>query len=479
MKKFVSLVIIIAILCSSVFALAACSETTDDILRVHNWQDYMYEAEDKNDKGVNDLFCEYYYKKTNRTIKIEYSTFGTNEDMYNDIKSGREFDLVAPSEYMIEKMANEGLLEKYNGSLNNYDTYGSQYIKDLFASIPVKGGGTVADYAVGYMWGTMGFLYNPERMNQLGNESDISSWLVMWNSAYKRKVTSKNSLREAYFAGLAYVYNDELVAAANQYKNNTLTTSQYQSKLNQIFGRTDADTIAKVEAALKELNKNIYGYEVDSGKNDMVNKNLAINYAWSGDAVYAMDLAEENEIELAYQVPVEGSNVWFDGWVMPKNAQVAIATMYVDFLCDPDIAIKNMDYIGFTSAIAGQKVFDRVVDLFGSNEHYGNSDYAVDLGYFFSSTVNGNTTVYSNSINRQLSAQYPDQKIINRCVIMRDFGDDTQAIVDMWGRIKAVDIGTIILIIAIGIAAIVGIFFLVRLLINGKNKRRKLVSKSK
>lgn len=471
MKKIVSLVILIAMLGVSIVSFAACTEPTDDVLSVHNWQDYM-------DEDVNNLFSEYYYRTTGRTIKVEYSTFGTNEDMYNDIKSGRNFDLVAPSEYMIEKMAKEGLLEKYTATPDNYEQYGSDFIKELFASIKLANSETVADYAVGYMWGTMGFLYNPEVMNELGNAGDINSWLVMWNEAYKGKTTTKNSLREAYFAGLAYVYNSELVTLANSYNNNSITLTQYQASLNEIFGRTDSNTIALVEAALKDLNKYIYGYEVDSGKNDMVNKGLAINYAWSGDAVYAMDLAEEIEIELAYQVPIEGSNVWFDGWVMPKGSQIDIATMYVDFLCDPEIAIKNMDYIGYTSAIAGQDVFDRVVELFGSSEYDGNEEYAVDLGYFFSSTLNGDAIIYSELIGRQFSAQYPDKDIIDRCVIMRDFGDDTQLIVDMWGRIKAVDIGTIIIIIAASIAGVVIIFFAIKFITSRTGKRRKLVNKA-
>ena len=120
-----------------------------------------------------------------------------------------------------------------------------------------------------------------------------------------------------------------------------------------ILNRTDDDTIEKVEQALIDAKKNVFGFEVDSGKNDMITGKININFAWSGDAVYAIDEAEEQEVYLNYSVPQEGSNIFFDGWVMPKGANTTLAEAFVNYISMPENACANMDYVGYTSVIAG------------------------------------------------------------------------------------------------------------------------------
>lgn len=125
-----------------------------------------------------------------------------------------------------------------------------------------------------------------------------------------------------------------------------------------------------MQEGLNTLKNNIFGFEVDSGKNDMVTGKISINFAWSGDAVYAMDEAEPTEedpngLELCYSVPEEGSNVWFDGWCIPRHAeQKDLAVEFINFLSMPENAIANMEYIGYTSAIAGEDVLEWVKETY-------------------------------------------------------------------------------------------------------------------
>jgi len=272
-------------------------------------------------------------------------------------------------------------------------------------------------------------------------------------------------VRDTYFMGLAYVYSDELSALAEQYKNGEISVDQYNEQVNEILNRTDDETIAKVEKALKDAKNNVFGFEVDSGKNDMITGKININFAWSGDAVYAMDEAEEQDVYLNYSVPVEGSNIFFDGWVMPKGANTQVAEAFVNFVSMPENACANMDYIGYTSVIAGDDVFDRMVDYFGLTTQ---EDFislspaeqseltAVDLTYFFGELSDGRSAiVYTDTVGRQFSAQYPDFDTISRCAIMKYFDNDTNnKISKLWENVKGMDLPVWVLILLGGIIAI-------------------------
>jgi len=467
MKRFLTFILcfalVFAIVPSSIFA---ASDTV--VLRIYNWEDYIYTDEDTGET-LADQFVDWYKQKTGVTIVIEYSTFGTNEIMYNELKiSPGSYDLICPSEYMIQKMISENMLEEYSAAFldesnpdNHYVRNVSPYIKNLFESHEVGSNKSWANYAAGYMWGTMGFIYNPENVD----EEDIKHWKIVWDSNYKNQSTLKDSVRDTYFMGLAYVYSDELSALAEQYKNGEISVDQYNEQVNEILNRTDDETIAKVEKALKDAKNNVFGFEVDSGKNDMITGKININFAWSGDAVYAMDEAEEQDVYLNYSVPVEGSNIFFDGWVMPKGANTQVAEAFVNFVSMPENACANMDYIGYTSVIAGDDVFDRMVDYFGLTTQ---EDFislspaeqseltAVDLTYFFGELSDGRSAiVYTDTVGRQFSAQYPDFDTISRCAIMKYFDNDTNnKISKLWENVKGMDLPVWVLILLGGIIAI-------------------------
>ena len=324
MKKILTFAIIFVLAFSLMMPCTAVA-AQDDVLRIYSWEDYISTDEDTG-KTLADDFADWYKQKTGKTIRVEYSTFGTNEIMYNELKisgssSGYSYDLICPSEYMIQKMINENMLEEYSAEFldesnpeNYYINNVSGYIKNLFESHKTSNGKSWANYAAGYMWGTMGFIFNPEKIDA----NDIAHWKAVWDEKYKNQSTLKDSVRDTYFMGLAYVYSDELTDLATQFKDGELTADQYNKQVNAILNRTDDETINKVEEALKQAKDNVFGFEVDSGKNDMITGKININFAWSGDAVYAMDEAEAQDVYLNYSVPVEGSNIFFDGWVMPK-----------------------------------------------------------------------------------------------------------------------------------------------------------------
>ena len=422
--------------------LASCAPKYDVKLVVYNWDDYIYDGTDDDgnivDKGVIKRFEEYYQEQHDLVLKVEYRTFKTPEEMYGKIKAGSiKPDLICPSDYMIQKMANEGRLEKfsfdeatgkYGDSLKNFGDYGSPFIKERFQSCTLKDGNSFLTYAVPYFWGTMGFTYDPDYFT----EDEVGTWECLWSKEekFKKQFSLKDSMRDTYVTAIFHVYKDEIDALDE-------TAADYNDKLTAIFNRCDDDTIAKVEAALKEAKKTtVNTFEVDEGKDEIVKGKYHANLAWSGDAIYAMDSAEENEPPkyLNYSLPQEGSNVWFDGWCMPKGANKELAEEFVNFISTPKIASLNMGYVGYTSPIVGDEVWEYVLDSYEADET-ATSTYEVDLSFYFGKEAK--IEIDAEEAGRQFDAQYPTEDVLKKCCMMNDFGDQTKKVEEMWVRVKA------------------------------------------
>ena len=422
--------------------LASCAPKYDVKLVVYNWDDYIYDGTDDDgnivDKGVIKRFEEYYQEQHDLVLKVEYRTFKTPEEMYGKIKAGSiKPDLICPSDYMIQKMANEGRLEKfsfdeatgkYGDSLKNFGDYGSPFIKERFQSCTLKDGNSFLTYAVPYFWGTMGFTYDPDYFT----EDEVGTWECLWSKEekFKKQFSLKDSMRDTYVTAIFHVYKDEIDALDE-------TAADYNDKLTAIFNRCDDDTIAKVEAALKEAKKTtVNTFEVDEGKDEIVKGKYHANLAWSGDAIYAMDSAEENEPPkyLNYSLPQEGSNVWFDGWCMPKGANKGLAEEFVNFISTPKIASLNMGYVGYTSPIVGDEVWEYVLDSYEADET-ATSTYEVDLSFYFGKEAK--IEIDAEEAGRQFDAQYPTEDVLKKCCMMNDFGDQTKKVEEMWVRVKA------------------------------------------
>ena len=428
-------------------AKGAESTSHDNVLTIFSVEDYINLGDPENDEpGVLDLF-----ETENPGVKVNYLTFATNEEMYNElVKDPYSCDLICPSEYMIMKMMTENLIRPFE-TPNNFKTYGSEYIKDVFKGLkitdqngqvlPLMSEDESTSYAVGYMWGTLGLIY---RMDAL-TEEDLNTWSCLWNKEYDGRVTIKDSIRDSYFMALAYVYKDELMEAKSLSQEED-DAKKYREKITEIFNRTDMESVKKVEKALLDLKNNLYGFEVDGGKSDILTGKIDINVAWSGDAVYALYQGlydEETEevlddpVKLGYAIPEEGANVWFDGYVMTKNADYDKAINFLDFIARPDIAVMNMDYTGYTPCIAGDEVFEYVKESYdvGEGEVEGKE---FDLAYFFGK--GGDYKIKVSDFSEQMfMAQFPTEEIINRCAIMQNFdGEELQRINEMWKKVKLV-----------------------------------------
>ena len=430
-------VLLFAIPALAVSGLAGCAPKYDVKLIVYNWADYIFEG-DKENKSTIKAFEEYYKEKHDLVLKVDYRTFSTNEIMYSQIKEKAiKPDLICPSDYMIQKMANEGLLEKfsyneanatYGDSLKNFGDYGSPFIKERFSSVKLNDNNSFLTYAVPYFWGTMGFTYDPEYFD----EEEVGTWECLWNKdeKFKSQFSLKDSMRDTYVAAIFHVCKDEIAALDEN-------DPDYNAKLTAIFNKCDTETVKKVGDALIEAKKStVNKFEVDQGKEDIVKGTYHANLAWSGDAIFAMDSAEELEkpVYLNYALPEEGSNVWFDGWCMPKGANTELAEEFVNFICDPENAALCMDAVGYTSPIVGDAMWDLVNDWYAADETEEDT-YEVDLSFYFGKEAKIN--IPTSEKGRQFDAQYPTEDVLKKCCMMNDFGEQQKEVGEMWIRVKA------------------------------------------
>jgi len=294
MKK-VLCVLLAALILLPTFALA------DEVVNVFNWEDYI-------DESVLAQFEE------ETGIKVNYMRFTDNEEMVISVEANPgAFDVVFPSDYMVERLMNKGLLAEIN-----YDNIPN------FANIRenLKNPSYDANnaHSVPYMWGTLGILYN----TKLVDEADVQTWGVLWNQKYAGQVLMMDSLRDTMGLALLMV-NPE----------NSMNSTDF----TQLRAAADLLIQQKQSGMVK-------AYGLDEFKDKMVAGEGALAVVYSGDAEYAIELNED----LAYVVPQEGSNIWVDCAVIPVSAKnKENAEKFIDFLCRGDIAAANVEEIGYCS----------------------------------------------------------------------------------------------------------------------------------
>jgi spermidine/putrescine transport system substrate-binding protein len=290
-------------------------------------------------------------------------------------------------------------LDKDFGDTPNYLDNVAPYISETFGQIE-ENGRNARDYSVGYMWGTVGLIYNPKYIA----ESEVSSWEVLRNPAYSGKVLMKDAFRDVYTAFLVALNRDGLDAGEKALETLTYDTSE--------------ESIALVEDYLNSFRDAVCGWEADFGKEQMTKELAWINLSWSGDAQWAIDEAAAIGMDLRYSIPAEGSAIWFDGWVIPKYAKnVKAANYFINFMCKPENAIRNMDMTGYVSAVGGSEVLESMED--------SESFDPIDASYFFGPEAEA---VCVNPV------MYPSRSTVERCGIMHD--TDTEALLKMWSRVK-------------------------------------------
>lgn len=294
---------IVALLLSSVmlFAFSACGKSSEGegdktVLNVYNWGDYI-------EPELLDEFTE------QTGIKVNYEEYATNEEMLAKVQSGTTaYDIIFPSEYMVEYMMANDLLEEIN--YDNIPNFAN--IDDRFKNLSYDPG---SKYSVPYLWGTLGILYNKERV-----DTTIDSWEDLWDEKYADSIVMLDSSRDTIAAALL--------------------------KLGYSINTQNLDELEKAKQELIKQKPIVRSYEVDNYKNSMVSGELSMVLTWSGDA---MSLMAENE-DLQYIIPKEGTNLWFDAICIPKTSKnKEAAEKFINFLCDAEVAAKNADYIKYST----------------------------------------------------------------------------------------------------------------------------------
>ena len=378
-KRLTALTALTALLVT-LCCLLPVSAGADDVvvLRICNWEEYIDEGkgwEEENEETkqeepvIIDLesgdicghghaliedFEQWYFETYGIRVRVEYSTFGTNEDLYNMLTIGDVYDLVCPSDYMIMKLMAEDQLVPLSAEFrdpeneNNHYVRGlSPYIRDIFDSHEINGD-SWSEYAAGYMWGITGFVYNPDVVT----EEEASTWKLLENRKFFRQITIKDNVRDSYFAAVGAMKSELLTS------EEFCSRDDYAMALQDEMNDVSQNTIDQAQHYLQQIKDNLYSFETDSGKADMITGKVVANYQWSGDAVFTMDEAEKDGYYLNFAVPRESTNIYFDGWVMLKcgigqdKAKQHAAEAFINFVSRPDNAIRNMYIIGYTSVIS-------------------------------------------------------------------------------------------------------------------------------
>lgn len=299
MKKFVAM-LLCGVMCTAVLTGCGSSEGGENgEVYVYNWGEYI-------DPETITMFEE------ETGIKVIYDEFETNETMYPKVAAGSSnYDVICPSDYMIQKMIDNDMLQELNfdNMPNAKANIGAQYYEQAAAFDPGN------KYCVPYCWGTVGILYNKTMVQE-----PVTSWSILWNEKYKDNILMQDSVRDAFMVALKL----------NGNSMNSLNEAELQAAKQLLIDQ-------------KPL---VQAYVVDQVRDKMIGDEAAIGVIYSGEAIYTQ---RENP-NLEYVVPEEGTNVWIDGWVVPKNApNKENAEKFIDFMCRADIALLNFDYITYST----------------------------------------------------------------------------------------------------------------------------------
>jgi len=330
--------------------MAGCSNNKGEKVYVYNWGEYI-------DPEVFDLFEE------ETGIKVVDDYYEANEEMYPKIKADAvQYDVVCPSDYMIQKMIEEDLLAEidYN-NVPNIKNIDPAYLKSAEEFDPGN------KYSVPYCWGTLGILYNKTMVDE-----PIDSWSAIFDEKYSGNILMIDSVRDAFGIALAYLGYD--------------------------INTTNESELDEAKALLQEQYPLVQAYVVDQVRDKMIGGEAALGVIYSGEAIYTK---RENP-DLEYVIPKEGSNVWIDAWVIPKNCRnKKNAEAFINFICSGEIALKNFEYITYSTpnAVARDMIEDEDIK---------------------------NSTV-----------AFPDQTELDRCSSFQYLGEEVESMyIDKWNEVK-------------------------------------------
>ncbi len=315
MKKILIRLCVLCILLLAVFCLSSCGtdEQEEITLYVYNWGEYISDGTEGS-INVNRAFEKYCAEKLGKKVKVNYSTYSSNEDMYAKITSGQvAYDVIVPSDYMVARLANEGWLKEINpgATMPNYAHIDPAY-RGVYYDPQEK-------YSVPYTFGVVGMIYNTTMVPE--TEENLGSWALMWDTDYVGQVLQFRNPRDAF-------------ATAQFYLGQSINS------------QNPADWIAAKNLLLQQKNQLRVGYVMDEIFGKMQNGSAAIAPYYAGDF---FTMYGENE-DLAFYYPKEGTNIFIDAMCVPKNAQNAdLAIEYINFMNSEEMAIANAEYICYAS----------------------------------------------------------------------------------------------------------------------------------
>lgn len=272
------------------------------VINVYNWGEYISNGTDGS-LDVNKKFTE------ETGIKVNYTTFASNEEMYAKIKSNAaDYDVIIPSDYMIGRMIEENLLEKLDfENIPNFEKIDSRFVKREYDP--------TGEYSVPYTWGTVGIIYNTKKVSE-----PVDSWNILWDKKYENNILMFNNSRDAFAIAC--------------------------KKLGFSLNTTKKEELLKASEELKLQKAVIQAYVMDEIFDKMQNGEAALAPYYAGDAITMID----GNPDLAFAVPKEGSNVFIDAMCIPKGSKnKAAAEKYIDFLCRTDIAKANIEFLGYST----------------------------------------------------------------------------------------------------------------------------------
>ena len=277
---------------------------------VYNWGEYISDGSDDSMDVVKEF-------EALTGINVEYTTFDSNESLFAKLKSGSaSYDVIIPSDYMVSRLADNGMLAKLDyANIPNFD----RYIDAEFKNPEYD---AANEYSVPYMWGTVGVIYNTKYVD----EADIGSWDLLWNEKYAGKILMFDNSRDAFAIAL--------------------------SKLGYSMNTTDAEELKAAAAELAKQGSVVQAYVMDQIFDKMVEENAYVAPYYAGDY---LTMAEDNE-DLAFYIPKEGTNLFTDAMCIPSTCQnKAAAEMFINFMCEPTVSAANTDYICYSTPISAAK----------------------------------------------------------------------------------------------------------------------------
>lgn len=305
MKKLKKLLAVVSSLALTTSLFVGCGNNEENgkrVLNVFNYGDYINE----------DLISKF---EEETGIDVIYNTYESNEIMYQKVKnSPGTYDLIFPSDYMVEKMIKEDMLEKID--FNNIPNF--KYIGEDFKNLSYDPSN---EYSIPYMWGTIGIIYDADRV-----DGEVDSWDALWDEKYKGEIFMFDSIRDTLAISLTRL----------GYSLNSTNQEELDEAVNELIKQ-------------KPL---VQSYVMDEVKDKMINGEAIFATVYSGDAIYIQE--EAPDLNLQYVVPKEGSNKWFDVMVIPKGAKHKTeAEEFINFLSEPENAAENVDYIGYATPNMG------------------------------------------------------------------------------------------------------------------------------